>query len=704
MSTFTSNGYFIDKNGTRIEVTDKFARDNITALTEEKLDKQQGADKAKTLLYVGDDGRVTAAELGTGLKTETMPGKNIFHGEWIPGARNSTTGAFIPAVSFRGNYAVNEIFPVEPNTIYTFSNAQPSVKGSKMYALEYNADMEVIKYHNGIGNDTINMIPATITTESDTRYITVWGYALDGVAAAFEDVIPADFMIEKGATATEYEPYRLSKAKIAIGDDIPLPAADDGIIAKEVPGKNIFPGNWSPGSWVTGVWTPYASDITSTLGIPTKIPVVPGGTYTISHAQLFPFFATMYLEEFDEHGNWLLRQNGVINFMSEYSKAVTVSERTAYIAGHIYTTERRNKSEFTPENFMIERGQFATTYEPYRVVKKLTLDPVPAYGKFVEAGLMPDCFEIPGYYHSNNYLDAKCSRIRELANGCVGDGDMFFFITDQHWEMNARQSPALIKYIAKKVHAPRLFSGGDTSEGIHETYANTMSDAFAGGIHHVMGNHDYFGTTGDELVRIFDMGKKEQIGNAKRHYYYVDNPQQAIRYIVLCAYSNESGELATAYDTEQINWLRDVALNVEEGWTVLVFTHSLYYGFGVNAAINPSPEGATTVIDVLDAATCDVACVIQGHTHLDRIVHTTGGIPVVLTTSDKYMPWMTGETNNEPWLSESRHVGTITEQAFDVVVLDKAARKLTFVRIGAPADNWTDGASTGMVEERVVTY
>jgi hypothetical protein len=95
---------------------------------------------------------------------------------------------------------------------------------------------------------------------------------------------------------------------------------------------------------------------------------------------------------------------------------------------------------------------------------------------------------------------------------------------------------------------------------------------------------------------------------------------------------------------------------------------------------------------------------MQGHAHLDRIVHTPGGIPVVLTTSDKYMPWMSGETNNEPWLSETRTVGTITEQAFDVVVLDKDARKLTFVRIGAPADNWVDGTSTGTVEERVVTY
>lgn len=404
----------------------------------------------------------------------------------------------------------------------------------------------------------------------------------------------------------------------------------------------------------------------------------------------------------DDEAAWISRN---INYGGETGDGViefTTPDTAKYIRVCFYVKNEPYEN-LMPSNMLLYVKGTKPVLEGARVIKADKLDISGVHEEMVSKGLIDGGVQIPNYYKA--YMDGKCARIRELLDGCAGNGDALMFITDQHWELNARNSPALMNYIAKQVHIPRVFSGGDTADGIHEQYANALSAAFSGDIHHCTGNHDWFGTMdGNKLAYVFDMGKREQIGNAKRHYYYVDNPQQSIRYIVLCAYSNETGSLVTAYDTEQINWLRDVALNVEDGWTVLVITHSLYYGFGVDAAINPSPEGATTVIEVLDSAACDVACVMQGHAHLDRIKHTPGGIPVVLTTSDKYSPWIDSGTDMEPWLTDSRTEGTITEQAFDVVVLDKTARQLTFVRIGAPADNWTDGTSTGTVEERVVTY
>jgi hypothetical protein len=211
------------------------------------------------------------------------------------------------------------------------------------------------------------------------------------------------------------------------------------------------------------------------------------------------------------------------------------------------------------------------------------------------------------------------------------------------------------------------------------------------------------------LCRVLDSGKENQIGNPYRHYYYVDNHQQKIGYVVLSPFdlNPDDGSNIVGYEAEQIAWVTNEALNLTADWTVVVFSHALYYPNktdGTDTKMTPWPTGAADIVAALDAAIPDVACVLQGHIHLDRVAHTPGGIPVVATVCDKYMPWMSGETNNEPWLSEGRTVDTITEQAFDVVVLDKAQRQLTFVRIGAPADNWTDGVSTGTVEERVVTY
>jgi hypothetical protein len=223
--------------------------------------------------------------------------------------------------------------------------------------------------------------------------------------------------------------------------------------------------------------------------------------------------------------------------------------------------------------------------------------------------------------------------------------------------------------------------------------------------HHAVGNHEYASATnGHMLCRVLDAGKENQIGNPYRHYYYVDNRQQKIRYIVLNGFNIDSnGANVSSYEAEQASWLTNDALKLDADWTVVVFTHALYWAGETDTTMSPFPTGANEIIAALDAAVPDVACVFMGHLHLDRITHTPGGIPVVATTCDKYAPWVESGTNREPWLS-NRVKGTITEQAIDAVVLDKAEKKLTCVRIGAPADNWTDGVSTGTVEERVVTY
>lgn len=76
----------------------------------------------------------------------------------------------------------------------------------------------------------------------------------------------------------------------------------------------------------------------------------------------------------------------------------------------------------------------------------------------------------------------------------------------------------------------------------------------------------------------------------------------------------------------------------------------------------------------------------------------------IMTVGQEYTLQFWVKSEGDAAVTAGCAVGTITEQAFDVVVLDKAQRKLTFVRIGAPADNWIDGISTGAVKERVVTY
>ena len=132
-------------------------------------------------------------------------------------------------------------------------------------------------------------------------------------------------------------------------------------------------------------------------------------------------------------------------------------------------------------------------------------------------------------------------------------------------------------------------------------------------------------------------------------------------------------------------------------------THTTYFiKYDTNELVQVIPQD---YLDALDnySGNGKIACIISGHTHRDRITATAGGIPIVIVTCDKYRVYTDPVTGNQD-LNVTRTLGTITEQAFDVVVLDKTNKKLTFIRIGAQALNGTGNNPGTAVEYREVTY
>lgn len=307
--------------------------------------------------------------------------------------------------------------------------------------------------------------------------------------------------------------------------------------------------------------------------------------------------------------------------------------------------------------------------------------------------------DVPGYYHTNRYFENKYNRIDQLMKTSMASGDAFVFITDEHWEVNQGNSIGLIRCLSDYLKIPRLFSGGDTGDFGSEKFCRLLRENFSGEIHHVVGNHDYFkrDNQGANLFYMMDMGMENQVGNPGRHYYYVDNRQQKIRYVVLSAFDhNPEGTTSAAkngYEEAQLQWLQNSALAVDADWTVIVLTHSLLPG-----TVETVDNAVTQVIDACNENN-NIAAILQGHTHYDWISQTAGGIPIVSTTCDKnYVA-----TGADDYIA-GRNDGTILEQAFDVCVLDKTARTLTMVRIGCPVREGTEGSDWTLSEERVISY
>ena len=327
-----------------------------------------------------------------------------------------------------------------------------------------------------------------------------------------------------------------------------------------------------------------------------------------------------------------------------------------------------------------------------------------------------NAYDIPSYYRMNNYMDDKIAAIRSAILESEGNYDSFIFITDVHWGSNAKNSPALIKYILDRLPIPRVFFGGDLGEGINLNCLHAYKEKINAKIYNTIGNHEYHNRYYDlgktyismtmkdpYLWAYFNSGMTDAvIGNAGRNYYYVDNTVQKIRYIILNVYGEGTTE---TFESDQQTWLANVALDLPDEYTAIIIGHQIAYANHETGVLNFSyGAGGTAIRDIVDAAsdTAEIACVICGHTHFDGIGTTPGGIPVIVTTCDKYTAAETSTPGvyYDGWLIGKRVKGTITEQAFDVYVIDKTNKKITAVRIGCPADN----PAGDPLETRTVTY
>lgn len=319
--------------------------------------------------------------------------------------------------------------------------------------------------------------------------------------------------------------------------------------------------------------------------------------------------------------------------------------------------------------------------------------------------------DIPGYYFENNYLDNRVKAINDAIAECPDGSVTFFWITDIHWEpdLNTRKSPMLIKYIATKTGVNKILNGGDTgnSQVICENAIAQLKNAIGSNrVYTVTGNHEIVDASRYEspFERVADelRGHNNDIvyGDGDKSYFYFDENSSKTRYIGLSSFGLYlNGDCEPCYTKEQLDWFKNTALNVEEGWTVIVFTHSLYIVTTFTDKLGVSPVGAHDFINAIDNynGKGSVACVLIGHTHRDRIHIGVTGVPYIISASDRYATYH-GDINVE------RMPGTVGEQHFEVVVVNKVKREIKLFTIGAKARNGYDDASGEEVDVRTVNY
>ena len=380
---------------------------------------------------------------------------------------------------------------------------------------------------------------------------------------------------------------------------------------------------------------------------------------------------------------------------------------------------------------------------------------------------------LPSYWTSDNYLEGIRDKIRDIRADA-----RFTFITDCHYCFNpSRNSVKLMQYFNDMFHIHHTIDGGDIigdqwSTTTHASaitklnyWADELLDVMYENYHYAYGNHDQNRANPREMTseeqlacaltyedvykalvapfkrsKVFEntnLSENDDLYYWNRMHYYVDDPIQKMRYIIM----NTGTPRDTLYNNVytgnneiyiQLNWLYDTLMSTPDGYSVIIFGHQFFTGYFYlqeeNLPPNPDFTVYTPVVpiarmmigaknkllidtggnssyyekgdvkeqyDFSKAPDIIPICLWCGHHHIDAnwvynmdddsmtyspdCPHGADDnkILMICTTSDT----KNGTSTYKDYLP-ARSVGDRTEHAFDIVSINKDERTIYATRVG----------------------
>lgn len=336
----------------------------------------------------------------------------------------------------------------------------------------------------------------------------------------------------------------------------------------------------------------------------------------------------------------------------------------------------------------------AVAYEPYFYDAK-------ALTKELHGIKYPD---VPDYYKT--HIASKANSINSLDNVEIQIG----FITDEHYPTNAKNSPALMRYLWNNVPMNFIVNNGDVlnqaeskSVAMREiTQFNAQFDFAQGHYYPVVGNHEHNNANGQSTstqlslaqVQLAVLSKKNNVQFSKFASYYVDDSLTECRYYFVGCKQN------SGIYKEDLVWLLQSFKTIPNGYCVVLFSHtglkydsSSYEVTGVQTDISVLSIGLLAVANKSSYTYDDVVynysdvdavpiAIFSGHVHFDGYYQYShqdysGYVYTIATTCD---------AGSKVVGTVDRTAQTINEQAFDVISIDKTNRLITMTRIGGGAD------------------
>lgn len=334
----------------------------------------------------------------------------------------------------------------------------------------------------------------------------------------------------------------------------------------------------------------------------------------------------------------------------------------------------------------------------------------------------------------NEELAFTISTIQEHSNKpCL----VLPIVTDAHEDLSSEESQRWVKEtfenlraVSSNVYIDGIVSLGDYLVAKPTNYpdwnkVNAHLDTWrrrfllvSGNVFMCVGNHDGInGKTPQEhktyhTIGAFNQGYVER--NGINNYFFWDCKALKVRCIFLATNTYQNGSASQGLDAAQREWLVKEALNTEDGWSVMLFSHiaPVDYDFGYGSAMRAFVSGYLNaynnhtryvdtnglVADFTDNTSTKVIAWIAGHGHYDRVIyegqtaHNGGDVRDIVSTYK--FPVIQISCNKKPTsdyvpeegVQPSRTAETATQDLWDTLVYVPDDNKVYMVRFGAGED------------------
>ena len=275
-------------------------------------------------------------------------------------------------------------------------------------------------------------------------------------------------------------------------------------------------------------------------------------------------------------------------------------------------------------------------------------------------------------------------RVREISE--PGD-KKFILMTDTHYNVNGTWGDTLnaLNQISREIEFDGLIHLGDMTDGMvtgdatRHYVKKIMSDISQLGIPvwMTLGNHDanYFNNNPE---RFSIKQQRELYYNGNEMRYHVDIP--GLRLIFLDSFDPDE-ELRYGHSRECILWLEQVLDKTPDSSNIIIFSHMpplTRLQFWAKEI-----RGEKEITEVLNRYRNKLIAWINGHNHADKLDNDEG-YPIISIVNAKCEAFT--EHKTEGFITPDRKLDDITQEAFDILIVNTEKKKTRFIRFGAGGD------------------